>query len=285
MTDGDVIAIKTKFHGVKYDSRLEAMWAVFFESLGISYVSEPEGLDLSGKPYLPDFYLPKQDYIIEVKGEYPDEEAREKGIMLSEDSGKEVFLLHGDIPNPWAEEGVLESPAVACDEKLRTRATPSPYYWTECPKGCSIGYGITLTGRADLLPCKCFDDFYRSLVNRTALLFTAEELRLLWQLASYRFDSPHLCWAYDNARDAYFENGVAYHGRGGDEVRFWAHRPIDEGVEKIFNLVQAINEVSDDPLFEDERNELHSELAEFMRGQLDWRKIGVLNRYLKLHGK
>jgi hypothetical protein len=49
---------------------------------------------------------------------------------------------------------------------------------------------------------------------------------------------------------------------GGEEVRFWAHRPIDEDVEKIFRLVNAIHEVSADPPFEDERNELHRELAE-----------------------
>ena len=52
-----------------------------------------------------------------------------------------------------------------------------------------------------------------------------------------------------------------------------------------FFVVNAIHKASDNPLLEDKRNELHDELAEFMARQLDWRKIGVLNRYLKLHGK
>jgi hypothetical protein len=58
---------------------------------------------------MPDFYLPTQDYIIEVKGSYPNEEALEKAIMLSEDTGLKVFLLYGEIPNPWAAEGINES--------------------------------------------------------------------------------------------------------------------------------------------------------------------------------
>ncbi len=290
---------ETKFHGITYKSRLEARWAVFFESLGITYIYEPEGFG-SEPTYLPDFYLPQQDYIIEVKGSYPDEEALEKAIMLSEDSGKEVFLLYGEIPNPWAAEGIYESPALLCNEKLRSELAernelfgkpgrydsayhygrigePASYYWTECPKGCSLGFGITKVGRADLLPCKCFDDFYLRLVGQATLVFTAEELRLMWQWATFRADSLMLRRAYDNARGAWFDKaGNAYFDKSYTPVSFWPDSPLDEGSKKIAQFIDAIH-VADDPLLKDK---LHDALAQFMLGDIDWKQVGVVNRLL-----
>jgi hypothetical protein len=259
---------ETKFHGITYKSRQEARWAVFFESLGIPYEYEPEGFDWGETKYLPDFYLPQQDCIIEVKGNYPDEEALEKGIMLSEDTAKEVFLFYGEIPNPSAAEGILESPALLCNEKLRSDLAerdelfgkpgryddvyhsyrlggPVDYYWTECPKGCSLGFGITNSGRADLLPCKCFDDFYLRLVGRATLVFTAEELRLLWQWATYRFDSLILRWAYNNARGAWFDKaGNAFLDKFYTPVSFWTDSPLDEGSKKIAQFIDAIHKTA-----------------------------------------
>lgn len=55
-------AIETRYNGYKFRSRLEARWAVFFNSLGIRYEYEYEGFELSnGTKYLPDFYLPTFD--------------------------------------------------------------------------------------------------------------------------------------------------------------------------------------------------------------------------------
>ena len=55
MTD-QVKAIQTEYDGHLFRSRLEARWAVFFNSLGVDYEYEPEGFELpSGKRYLPDF--------------------------------------------------------------------------------------------------------------------------------------------------------------------------------------------------------------------------------------
>ena len=48
-------AIETEFKGYKFRSRLEARWAVFFETLGCDWEYEPEGFDLNGLYYLPDF--------------------------------------------------------------------------------------------------------------------------------------------------------------------------------------------------------------------------------------
>lgn len=61
-------AIETVYNGYRFRSRLEARWAVFFDSAGIRYQYEPEGFVLSdGTYYLPDFYLPEHKCYVEVK--------------------------------------------------------------------------------------------------------------------------------------------------------------------------------------------------------------------------
>jgi hypothetical protein len=49
--------IETLYAGYRFRSRLEARWAVFFDTLGIRWEYEPEGFVLGGRPYLPDFLL------------------------------------------------------------------------------------------------------------------------------------------------------------------------------------------------------------------------------------
>ncbi len=60
--------IPTTYNGIKFRSRLEARWAVFFDELGIKYLYEYEGFELANKEwYLPDFYLPEYGIYCEVK--------------------------------------------------------------------------------------------------------------------------------------------------------------------------------------------------------------------------
>ena len=74
-------AIETFYKGYHFRSRLEARWAVFFETLGIPWKYEVEGYERelpygSGPKitrYLPDFFLPKRwgdgGVYVEVKGD------------------------------------------------------------------------------------------------------------------------------------------------------------------------------------------------------------------------
>lgn len=48
-------AIETEYLGYRFRSRLEARWAVFFDSLGLDWQYEPEGFELESGRYLPDF--------------------------------------------------------------------------------------------------------------------------------------------------------------------------------------------------------------------------------------
>jgi hypothetical protein len=52
-------AIETRYKGYRFRSRMEARWAVFFDTLKIRYEYEMEGFDLgNGEKYLPDFWFP-----------------------------------------------------------------------------------------------------------------------------------------------------------------------------------------------------------------------------------
>lgn len=61
-------SIDTIYNGYKFRSRLEARWAIFFDSVGIKYRYEPEGYITSHGWYLPDFYIDSMNLFIDVKG-------------------------------------------------------------------------------------------------------------------------------------------------------------------------------------------------------------------------
>jgi hypothetical protein len=106
-------AIETKYKGYRFRSRLEARWAVFFDALGIEWEYEKEGYILpqiigksdfqakddlaSDLHYLPDFWLPKLNIFVEVKGEEPNDVEILKATRLSYFSNKHVLLV-GAIP-------------------------------------------------------------------------------------------------------------------------------------------------------------------------------------------
>jgi len=91
----------TKYNGYHFRSRLEARWAVFFDTMGIQYRYEYEDFILpSGARYLPDFYFPKLGYngcFGEVKHQFTEEET-EKCEQLCRLT-KRVVLLLEDIPD------------------------------------------------------------------------------------------------------------------------------------------------------------------------------------------
>ncbi len=71
-------AIETNYAGCRFRSRLEARWAVFFDSISTPWFYEPQGYTVGpdATPYLPDFWLPEFDLWVEVKGALKPEEFR-----------------------------------------------------------------------------------------------------------------------------------------------------------------------------------------------------------------
>lgn len=89
-------AIETNYKGYRFRSRLEARWAVFFDTLGLTWEYEKEGFDLGdGKYYLPDFWLPQVRMWAEVKGEAFTDEQLSLCARLAEQSSRDVVLLLG----------------------------------------------------------------------------------------------------------------------------------------------------------------------------------------------
>lgn len=87
--------IETAYNGYRFRSRTEARWAVFFDALGIKYEYEPEGYDLDGIWYLPDFFLLQLDAYVEIKGKEFTFEEKEKCRLLAQKSGHSVLMFHG----------------------------------------------------------------------------------------------------------------------------------------------------------------------------------------------
>ncbi|MGL4377743.1 MAG: hypothetical protein ACRCT1_14990 [Microcoleaceae cyanobacterium] len=90
-----ITPIETIYHGIKFRSRLEARWAVFFTALGLDFVYEPDGYDLDGVWYLPDFWIPEWNCFVEIKPEEPPREAFVKCGKLAHLTERRVYLIFG----------------------------------------------------------------------------------------------------------------------------------------------------------------------------------------------
>jgi hypothetical protein len=87
--------IETTYKGCHFRSRLEARWAVFFDSLGVRWEYEREGFELRSRRYLPDFWLPEMDCFFEAKGQEPSDSEKQSALELSIESRKLVALASG----------------------------------------------------------------------------------------------------------------------------------------------------------------------------------------------
>lgn len=86
-------AIETKYNKHLFRSRLEARWAVYFDSLGIKWIYEPEGYELpGGERYLPDFYLPEHQVYVEVK---PEPCFQNRWLLFTTGIGAPLVILDG----------------------------------------------------------------------------------------------------------------------------------------------------------------------------------------------
>ena len=144
-------AIETRYKGYRFRSRLEARWAVFFDTLGIEYRYEYEGFDVTVAGwYLPDFYLPEQKYWIEIKGQWPTIKDKKKAFYFhldvwnADDEVDElndfhsVYVFWGDIPWPYPSKGN----AIAAPDIIDAGFYRQRYCWQQCPVCRRLGIGV-----------------------------------------------------------------------------------------------------------------------------------------------
>lgn len=95
MTNGRISSIQTLYRGITYRSRTEARWAVYLDELRVAYAYEPEGVDLDGEWYLPDFWLPSPGAWLEIKGIEPTPREARLAMLLSKASRCPVLIAVG----------------------------------------------------------------------------------------------------------------------------------------------------------------------------------------------
>lgn len=101
-----VKAIETSYAGCRFRSRLEARWAVFFDTLGIEWQYEAEGYETAAGRYLPDFWLPGLGHWVEVKGRFTPADLKRTAEALWDmrtPVDKQVtpqLLILGPVPRP-----------------------------------------------------------------------------------------------------------------------------------------------------------------------------------------
>jgi hypothetical protein len=143
-------SIETLYKGYRFRSRLEARWAVFFDALGLQWEYEPEGFELPGGRYLPDFFLRGLDTYVEVKGAEPTSAECRKVEELAAHTGKNVLLVDGD-PMRNVDANYYSGPSAEWSIHFPTGGLDTPFYFCVCP-GCGkvglefSGWGARICG-------------------------------------------------------------------------------------------------------------------------------------------
>jgi hypothetical protein len=93
-------AISTIYKGGRFRSRLEARWAIFFDSIDIGWEYETEGFELDKTKYLTDFKLlafgaNEVDLFVEIKPRRPNYEEIKKCYEVSVGTNSDVLLICG----------------------------------------------------------------------------------------------------------------------------------------------------------------------------------------------
>jgi hypothetical protein len=203
-------ALETSFAGRRFRSRLEARWAVFYTAIGVPWVYEPEGFELTDANgtvvYLPDFFLRQLDAYIEIKPDVPTAHEQRKADLLSTATQKNVYIFSGQpgyqiaggYPSGQSCDGgawvfsfrTLELLRHHPDLCVRAAFTPRDARFTDdhqtwCVAPCGF-VGISANGIAGA--CGCGHDHP----------FAGDGGR-------YTYDDPRLLAAYDRANRARFE--------------------------------------------------------------------------------
>jgi hypothetical protein len=93
-------AIETEYQGVRFRSRAEARWAVFFDALGVRWAHEHEPFDLASGRYLPDYWLPELETFVEIKGTLATPREKRLCAELAFTTGRRVVLFPYE-PGAW----------------------------------------------------------------------------------------------------------------------------------------------------------------------------------------
>lgn len=184
-------AIDTEYKGFRFRSRLEARWAVFMDAMGVQYEYEPEGYDLDGIRYLPDFWLPLLKAHLEIKPMAPTDEEQEKAWRLATHSKMPVYVMIGQPECPNDQHGYFDNCKAeaffprehAYEYRDGLGPWDAPFLWCHCPH--CLRCELQFEGRADRISCGCPGSSHGD--------------------KGYSYETPRLKAAYARARGYRFE--------------------------------------------------------------------------------
>ncbi len=199
-------AIETVYNGYRFRSRIEARWAVFFDTLGIRYEYEKEGYQVDHIRYLPDFWLPDLQYWIEIKGQKPTDREVEKAQSIVKATGYPCFIFTG-LP----------------DHNDLVKAQELQYYIGNFATGYNLAGSLVISAN-DCLWVEC-EECQEVRIESASTIFAHEH----WCCEAGFPDcisTPRLLAAYTAARQARFEHNeykqenrkIAYRGLKGEWV-------------------------------------------------------------------
>lgn len=143
--------IETIYKGCRFRSRLEARWAVFFDNLGIEWRYEAEGYQMANHWWLPDFWLPGLEVIVEIKPTKEEADTFRDKIFTHDPLGCPTYSIPGlpivawgDIPDP--DDLPLNHIAVPWDDE---------YEFCVCDLCGTVG--IEYESRSGRINCGCPD--------------------------------------------------------------------------------------------------------------------------------
>jgi len=122
--------IETRYKGILFRSRIEARWALFYDKIKEPWEYEREGYKLDESTwYLPDFWMPRMDCYIEIKGALPSLEEEAKASILAQQSKKPVYVFHGPIPTIEQYGSINFIPAAAAWRYLPDKTMEDGFIW------------------------------------------------------------------------------------------------------------------------------------------------------------
>ncbi|KKN39232.1 hypothetical protein LCGC14_0745150 [marine sediment metagenome] len=173
---GQLKPIDTYWNGHLFRSRLEARWAVFFDTYGTEYDYEPEGFQLEKRWYLPDFYLPGEQIWVEIKPRLENMAVYPPIEELVTKSGTEGILLEGR-PYPGQYRAALYYP--------NHFDTQSGGELSGCRKCPALGFYLGGATQTVFAACVCTEERWKGTCD-------SDRLQAAFEAASTaRFEGSH----------------------------------------------------------------------------------------------
>jgi hypothetical protein len=173
----DIEATPTIYKRVRFRSRLEARWAVFWDELGVKWEYEPQTFKFpDGKQYTPDFWIVDLALWVEIKPNPKiahEEEAELKCLQLAGETGDLVYLDQGGFAWPISEDWAYSNAFVAGGAEVYSVLfyyitdhvhgdfiyESENHYWATCPECGKLGIAKDLREGYSInyiFSCECY---------------------------------------------------------------------------------------------------------------------------------